>query len=1091
MNSFLLEKYLDHLQLSSVLKTHKNVYLENGKASFPAFLILSLSPHKNILWVLPDEESTIAAFNELYSLAPKQTSHFPPLYLPNGEPYKSYEFNLQQRTTVLHQITSSSNGNIIVTSFSALTEPVIPKEHFQKHLFTIHQNENISYNFLIELLNDYQFIQSEFVYFPGQYAVRGHIIDIYSYTSEYPFRIELRNNTIVRLSEFHPSTQMSFQNIEQATIAPKTETIYTETSCLTQYFSNQDLFILKDPALFKEPETCQIPKQTILSEIFQKSHIEYGLTEHHTLPKIYVQINPQPLFGKQYEDLAKHLYTLYSNGFTNVFVSTNRHSYQRLLQITEDILHKEKIETTKPLMEWLNADINEGFIDVKNKFTFYTEHQIFEKYHPIRKKDKNSETRASLTLKDLIQLNPGDYVVHIDHGIGRFAGLHTLEVNGKKQEVIKLLYKNNDTLFVNIHNLYRLSKYSSKDGHEPKIDQLGSQRWQNLKQKIKTSVKTLAYDLIKLYAERKASEGFAFSKDTYLQHELEASFPFEDTPDQAKVTREVKRDMEKPYPMDRLICGDVGFGKTEIAIRAAFKAVCDGKQVVVLVPTTILAIQHFHTFSERLKNFPVTIDFINRFRTIKEQKNILQKLQEGKIDILIGTHKLLSKNVRFNDLGLLIIDEEHKFGVADKDKIKLLKKNIDTLTLTATPIPRTLQFSLIGARDLSVIQTPPPNRYPVKTELHNFSDDIIQAAILKEIERGGQVFFIHNKVQDIFEMAQHIQQLVPKIRLSVAHGQMKNYELEDAVIKFIRGDAQVLISTNIIESGIDISNANTIIIHNAQNFGLSDLHQLRGRVGRSNRQAYCYLLVPSMNLLTNDAKKRLQAILDFSDLGSGFQIAMKDLDIRGAGNLLGPEQSGFINEIGIDAYMQILNEALSEIKHQEEEQPHHKATAFSHFLMADTVLDTDLPLFIPSEYVHDPTERLNLYRQLNSCTSYQQLEDFKNMLQDRFGELPKETSELIESVKLRWQASKLGFEKLILKNGKMIAVFINNSQHRFYKTDIFARLLQFISAQKNYGTLKEQNNKLMLIFENIKDIHQAKSIVQNILAMALENTSTI
>ncbi|GIV28200.1 MAG: hypothetical protein KatS3mg027_2014 [Bacteroidia bacterium] len=697
-----------------------------------------------------------------------------------------------------------------------------------------------------------------------------------------------------------------------------------------------------------------------------------------------------------------------------------------------------------------------------------------------REKIKQKKAMRHLLLKILIQLKPGDYVVHIDHGIGRFAGLHTIEVNGKKQEVIKLLYKNNDTLFVNIHNLYRLSKYSGKDGHEPKIDQLGSQRWQNLKQKVKNSVKQLAYDLIRLYAERKASEGFAFSKDTYLQHELEASFPFEDTPDQIKVTREVKRDMEKPYPMDRLVCGDVGFGKTEIAIRAAFKAVCDNKQVAVLVPTTILAFQHYRTFSERLKNFPVTIDYLNRFRTSKEVKDILNKLKDGKIDILIGTHKILGKEVVFKDLGLLIIDEEHKFGVADKDKIKLIKKNVDTLTLTATPIPRTLQFSLIGARDLSVIQTPPPNRYPVKTELHAFSDEVIQSAILKEIERGGQVFIVHNKVQDILELGQYIQNLVPKVKISIAHGQMKSHELEDAIMNFIYGDAQVLLSTNIIESGIDISNANTIIINNAQNFGLSDLHQLRGRVGRSNRQAYCYLLVPSLNILTNEAKKRLNVILEFSDLGSGFQIALKDLDIRGAGNLLGPEQSGFINELGIDAYMKILNEAIAEIKQEHEVEHEVSSTAFSKQMFVDTVLDTDLPLFIPSHYVENSTERLNLYRQLNSCTTQQQLEEFKNMIIDRFGQLPLETEELINSLNLRWTASKLGFEKIILKNGKMILVFISNQEHVFYKSKLFDNILNFISSQKNFCIIKEQNNKLMLVFDSVKDIHHAQLLIQTI-----------
>lgn len=1086
MNS-VLELYFNCIRQRIQFGTENYLFIDNVKASYSAFFIPALLNNNNIIHILPDEEQALISFNEISSLLNnKQVFFFPALYQADGSKHKYYDFNLQQRVEVLENIISNSQQLIVVTYYDAITEPVSDKENFKKHQFVIHQNENISYNFLLEFLREYHFVSSDFVYFPGQYAVRGNIIDVFSYSNEYPIRIELKNNQVERLSEFHPNTQMSFRNIEKTSIIPKIDSEISLTSCVLDYFSNNDIVVLKDTQLFskelKDIEIQRISHDAIFQNILQKKVIAYGLSEQMSEQRVSVNIQPQKLFKKNFEVLALHIYQQFQNGYKIYFVSQNKNQYQRLNQIVKDILSEKNIEIEKDahLIEQLNADINEGFTDNDAKYDFFTEHQVFEKYHPVKRKDKAEETNAALTIKDLILLKPGDYVVHIDHGIGRFAGLHTIEVNGKKQEVIKLLYKNNDTLFVNIHNLYRLSRYSGKDGHEPKIDQLGSQRWQNLKQKIRNSVKELAYDLIKLYAERKASTGFAFSKDTYLQYELEASFPFEDTPDQAKVTREVKRDMEKPYPMDRLVCGDVGFGKTEIAIRAAFKAVADNKQVAVLVPTTILALQHFKTFSERLKNFPVNIDYLNRFRTSKEQKQIIEKLKDGKIDIIIGTHKLLNKEIQFKDLGLLIIDEEHKFGVADKDKIKLLKKNVDTLTLTATPIPRTLQFSLIGARDLSVIQTPPPNRYPVKTELHNFSDDIIQSAILKEVERGGQVFFVHNKVQDIFELAQYVQLLVPQVKISVAHGKMKSQELEDAVMNFIEGDAQVLISTNIIESGIDISNANTIIINNAQNFGLSDLHQLRGRVGRSNRQAYCYLLVPSVNILTDDAKKRLRVILEFSDLGSGFQIAMKDLDIRGAGNLLGAEQSGFINEIGIDAYMKILNEAIAELK-QDDDLTHENKSAFSHQLSIDTVLDTDLPLFIPSEYVSHSTERLNLYRQLNSCSGYQQLEEFKFMLKDRFGDIPKETEELIESVKLRWRASRLGFEKIILKGGKMMAIFISNPQHSFYKTSVFEKIMSFISTHKSFCNVKEQNNKLMLIFDNVKDIHQAQTKIQMLL----------
>lgn len=1086
MDSIVTETYLQFIRRKIFSGTEKHLYLQNVKASYPAFICLGLSKSANVLHILPDEDQALASFNELHSLDAERAFFFPALYQRNGEKHKYYEFNLQQRTEALKQLALGNKNKIVVTYYDAVTEPVINQDTFKKNQFVLHQNENVSYHFLLEFLREYGFEKSEFVYFPGQYTVRGSIIDVYSYSNEYPVRIEFRNNTIFRLSEFHPTSQMSFRNIDKIHISPKLEINEHTVSCIAEYFSDEDFIVLKDvqtyDKAFENAEISRISEDKMVNEIKKKRIVEYGIGQRLGKEVLEVNVSVQPSFGKNYDEYVKHLHEQHQRGYKNFFVSGNKNQYKRLLQIIEDVLKERNIQTNEDaaLIQLLEADINEGFIDNDYQISFYTEHQVFGKYHPIKRRDKAEESNVALTIKDLIHLKPGDYVVHIDHGIGRFAGLHTIEINGKKQEVIKLLYKNNDALFVNIHNLYRLSKYSGKDGHEPRIDQLGSQRWQNLKQKIKSSVKTLAYDLIKLYAERKAAQGFAFSKDTYLQHELEASFPFEDTPDQLKVTREVKRDMEKPYPMDRLVCGDVGFGKTEIAIRAAFKAVTDGKQVAVLVPTTILAMQHYKTFSERLKNFPVTIDYLNRFRTSKEQKQIIQKLKEGTIDIIIGTHKLLGKEIQFKDLGLLIIDEEHKFGVADKDKIKLIKKNVDTLTLTATPIPRTLQFSLIGARDLSVIQTPPPNRFPVKTELHAFSDEIIQQAILRETERGGQVFVVHNKVQDIFELAQYIQSLVPHIKISVAHGQMKSNELEDAVMNFINGDAQVLISTNIIESGIDISNANTIIINNAQNFGLSDLHQLRGRVGRSNRQAYCYLLVPSLNILTNDAKKRLRVILEFSDLGSGFQIAMKDLDIRGAGNLLGAEQSGFINEIGIDAYMKILNEAMSEIK-MSDEVSHEKTGAFSHQLNADTVIDTDLPLFIPPDYVENSDERLNLYRQLNSCNTHQQLEEFYAMLKDRFGDVPKETEELIDSVRLRWQASKLGFEKLILKGGKMIAVFITNPEHYFYKSNVFGQIMNYISSQKNFCTVKEQNNKLMLVFDNVKDIHQAKVIIQNIL----------
>jgi transcription-repair coupling factor (superfamily II helicase) len=682
-------------------------------------------------------------------------------------------------------------------------------------------------------------------------------------------------------------------------------------------------------------------------------------------------------------------------------------------------------------------------------------------------------------------LNPGDYVTHIDHGIGRFAGLQKLLINGREQESVKLLFKDNDALYVSIHSLHRISKYSGKEGHVPRVDKLGSTTWATLKQKTKRNVKELAYDLIKLYAERKSKPGHAFPRDNYLQHELEASFIYEDTPDQVKVTADVKKDMERPHPMDRLICGDVGFGKTEIAVRAAFKAVCDSKQVAILVPTTILAYQHYKTFKDRLKDLPANVEYINRFKSAKEQKEIFKKLSEGNIDIIIGTHRLVSKDIKFKDLGLMIIDEEQKFGVGVKDKLKTFKTTIDTLTLTATPIPRTLQFSLMGARDLSVITTPPPNRYPVQTELHSFSEELIRDAISYELHRGGQVFFVNNKVQNITEIAGIIQRLVPDARIAIGHGQMEGDKLEDVMLGFMEGDYDVLVATTIIESGLDISNANTIIINDAQNFGLSDLHQMRGRVGRSNKKAFCYLLAPSQISLTNEARKRLKAIVDFSDLGSGFQIAMRDLDIRGAGNLLGGEQSGFINDMGFDTYMKILNEAIEELK----EESWYKEIAgddttdksvFSRQFVKETTVETDLQLLIPDEYVSSLTERLLLYRELDNISKEEDLVIFENSLRDRFGPVPIEVTELINVLRIRWHAMKLGFEKLTLKNGKMIAYFISKKNSDFFSTPVFHASIEFAHKYKNLCQLKELNNKLLLTIEDVTSVKRTSEVLLQI-----------
>ncbi|MBC7862479.1 MAG: transcription-repair coupling factor, partial [Bacteroidia bacterium] len=744
------------------------------------------------------------------------------------------------------------------------------------------------------------------------------------------------------------------------------------------------------------------------------------------------------------------------------------------------------------LFEPAYLNIHEGFIDHELKIAAYTDHQVFERYHKFFLKENSFKKTEALTLKEIQSLNPGDYVTHIDHGIGRFAGLEKMMVNGKQQEAVKLVYKDNDILLVSVHSLHRIAKYSGKEGNVPRMDKLGSTHWQTLKQKTKKKVKEIAYDLIKLYAKRKSLSGHAFARDNYLQTELEASFIYEDTPDQVKSTADVKRDMEKPHPMDRLICGDVGFGKTEIAIRAAFKAVCDSKQVAVLVPTTILALQHFKTFTERLKGMPCTIDYINRFRSPKEQKESLEKLIEGKTDIIIGTHKLAGKEIKFKNLGLLIIDEEQKFGVAIKDKLKTIKNSVDTLTLTATPIPRTLQFSLMGARDLSVIATPPPNRYPIQTELLMYNEEAIRDAISYEIRRGGQVFFIHNKVSNLQEIAGMINRLVPDARVACGHGQMDGEKLENIMLGFVEGFYDVLVSTTIVESGLDIPNANTIFINDAQNFGLSDMHQMRGRVGRTNKKAFCYLLVPSLLTLTNDARKRLKAITEFTDLGSGFQVAMRDLDIRGAGNLLGGEQSGFINDMGFETYMKILGEAMEELKEEDWYQQSMKESnedgelketdksVFSKSFVKETQLETDLELMIPESYVLNLTERLSLYRELDEITKEKSLFEFEKKLRDRFGPVPMQVSELINVVRLRWLAMEAGFEKIILKNSKMVLHFLSKPESPYFSSPRFSIIMNYIQKNSSFCSLKEGNGKLTLTIIRCKGIQEAIDIFEGI-----------
>ncbi len=781
-------------------------------------------------------------------------------------------------------------------------------------------------------------------------------------------------------------------------------------------------------------------------------------------------IKPQPAFNKNFTLLTEDLKQNEQKGYKNFILSDNPKQTERLQTIFEELDKNLAID-------YIPLNLHAGFIDHNVKAVFYTEHQIFERFHRYKLKERYSKNKA-ITLKELNSLQTGDYITHIDYGVARFAGLEKIDNGGREQEAVRLVFRDNDLLYVGVHALHKITKFTGKEGSPPALSKLGSQEWDNKKKKAKSRLKDIGFELINLYAKRRAAKGFQFSRDSYLQAELESSFMYEDTPDQARSAAEVKADMEKPYPMDRLICGDVGFGKTEIAIRAAFKAVCDGKQVAVLVPTTILAAQHFRTFSERLKNFPVSVDFINRFRKPKDLKNILEKAEAGKIDILIGTHKIANEKVKFKDLGLLIIDEEQKFGVKIKDKLKEMRHNVDCLTMTATPIPRTLHFSLMGARDLSIINTPPPNRQPVATEVHHFDEEVIRDAVRYELQRGGQVFFVHNRVGDIFDIAGIIKRLVPDAKIAVAHGQMSDESLESAMMGFLDGEFDVLVSTNIIESGLDIPNANTIIINHAHNIGLSDLHQMRGRVGRSNRKAFCLLIVPSLATLTSDSQKRMQALVEHSELGDGFRIAMRDLDIRGAGNLLGAEQSGFINELGFETYHKMLDEAIAELKEEEFRELFDLDTVkkLENALSGDCNIETDFEIHIPETYILPVAERLRTYIQIDELKSEAEMTELRAVLEDRFGKIPAEAEDLFKVVRLRWLAQSLGFEKIALKNDKIRGFFVNNPT--FFQTETFGKIVNFVNAKGDRCRLKESNDKkLLFIFDNVKTIEGALNVL--------------
>jgi transcription-repair coupling factor (superfamily II helicase) len=1061
------------------------------------------------LFILPDKETAAHFFNDIENIydersldySKKKILFYPTSYKRQYDIENPDNVNLLLRAEILNRIGSSARKTMIVTYPEALCEKVISKKYLAKNTMKINVGESLSIDFIIDLMNEYNFERTDFVVEPGQFSVRGGIVDVFSFSNDYPLRIEFFGDDVESIRTFDTITQLSIDKHKWATIVPDVQNRKikeTRQSLLNYIPKNSSIWIddinftvdkINDEykkienissGLDNEIEHFTIDElfedgRQFLKKLLDFSVIEFGRQFYFEDSFILnYDIIPQPSFNKNFELIIKNLTENSAKNIRNIIFSDNPKQIERLYSIFEDIRNnnglKLKIDFTT-----INTSLHEGFIDRNLKIACYTDHQIFERHHRFFLKD-GYKTKQAVTLKEIYDLKPGDFVTHIDHGIGKFDGLEKIENNGKQQEAIRLVYKNNDLLYVSIHSLHRIAKYVGKEGKAPSLNKLGSNVWNKLKTRTKQRVKDIAKDLIKLYAERKLSESFQFSPDTYLQHELEASFIFEDTPDQLKATIDVKKDMEQNYPMDRLICGDVGFGKTEIAIRAAFKVVAESKQVALLVPTTILALQHYKTFMDRLNEFPCNINYINRFKSVKQQKQILKDLESGKIDVLIGTHRLVSKDIKFKDLGLLIIDEEQKFGVSVKEKLKRFKINVDTLILTATPIPRTLQFSLMGARDLSIINTPPPNRYPVQTEITMFNEEVIRDGIMYEISRGGQVFFVHNRIQNILEVQGMLQRFCPDVKIAVAHGQLEGAKLEKIMLDFIEGKYDVLVATTIIESGLDIPNVNTIFINDAQNYGLSDLHQLRGRVGRTNKKALCYLLSPPLSVLTTEARKRLKAIEEFAELGSGFNIAMRDLDIRGAGNILGGEQSGFISEIGFEMYHKILDEAIMELKENEfkdvfKDEKHDE-------FVKDCLIETDLEILIPDHYITNITERLSLYKELDNIQSEEVLLQFRKRLIDRFGPVPKQTAELLNAIRLRWLAKKIGFEKIVLKNKKLTGYFISKQDSPYYQSEKFTQVLRFVQQNPSLCRMREAKDKLTLTFFNVETVEDALELCQ-------------
>lgn len=1112
------EKFLPDLmqkefgkEIFTQLENSQHIAVKGSAGSSVSVFVaeLFLVQKKNILYLVDDKEDALYANSEMEDLLGKEkVLYFPATHLEPYQVEKTQNANLVLRTEVLNKINSGRSPKVIVAYAGALSEKVLKKEDFKAISHHIKVGDQLDFDFVDELLNHYHFQQTDFVSEPGEFSVRGGIVDVFSYSYEKPYRITFFGNEVESIKTFDIETQLSVDKVKDFQLVsnmnfsvtgsrvsllqllPKESYVISKNGMVgmqkirTFYEKSLEKYetLSKDIA-HRTPQELFISDQEFLFDYKKFKTVDFGNVAIEGLKEVAevkMEQLPQPSFHKNFELLIEDIEEKQKIGFDTWISFSTEKQKERLESIFEELEHELPFKSFK-------SELHEGFVDNGHKLLVYTDHQIFDRYQ--RYKAKNTFAKSEqLTLKDLMSLKIGDYIAHIDHGIGKFMGLVKVNNDGKIQECFKLTYKNGDLLYVSIHSLHKISKYNGPDGKEIVLSKLGSPTWKSLKQKTKAKVKQIAFDLIKLYAQRKTAKGFAYTPDSYLQNELEASFIYEDTPDQEKATVDVKKDMEADTVMDRLVCGDVGFGKTEVAIRAAFKAATDGKQVAVLVPTTILAFQHYRSFKERLKDFPVNVSYVNRFRTAKQKSETLEDLKNGKVDIIIGTHQLVSSSVKFKDLGLLIIDEEHKFGVSVKDKLKTLKNNVDTLTLTATPIPRTLQFSLMAARDLSVIKTPPPNRQPVDTQLIGFSEEILRDAISYEIQRDGQVYFINNRIENLKDIAGLIQRLVPDARVITGHGQMDGKQLEKNVLDFMEGKYDVFVSTTIVESGVDVPNANTIFINDAQRFGMADLHQMRGRVGRSNRKAFCYLITPPYDMMTSDARKRLEAIEQFSDLGSGFQIAMKDLEIRGAGDLLGAEQSGFINEMGFETYQKLMQEALEELKDDADfenlfENEEDRQKLFKS--VKDVNIDTDLELMLPDFYISNTEERLLLYQKIAEINNEKDLHQFELELIDRFGALPKEAVNLLKSVSLKWLAADIGFEKIVMKNGIFLGYFPGNPQDKFYQTDRFRHIINYLTRNPAEAQLKEKSgkegNQLMMRKEKVKNVDEVNILLKAII----------